>query len=976
MNKILTRRQYLDTLRNNRYEKFTNINEAFSNDVNWGDSWVGRMINSIIRKAKISVNLRRISSLSKMLESRFEELYETGKIKTGEFDRKFLESKYLLDRLEEMVASESDIEDIIGHIDIIITQVSSYNLKDKDLLIKKLKEYQDYLRGLLKGKSGDSDESGDSESSDSKSSDSNLDNLEGGENPTKIFYMECRNLLQSVVDLNRIIKNNVIRFKEEEYGKKINVGVHFDISKFNDLKARFDKAQKKDKLPILRQLVQMCELGLDSYKVKKDKANINLFNSYFKKYAGLLSGMEREARSSTNKSEKPSTNTQTAGVGKSEVTQTSGVSGNQRVAKESYIFEEVDANVEKNEVHARNAWKKIIKAYEKSGIEKYISEIESMLSISSKDGKDKYKEAMGKIITIGKQVILNKKTVGNPISFDELISESAITNDIPKSISLFGRAILGFVDDEGLIGAFSSAIKPLKTFISAFSKMESNLSKIDTDSLEKEEKSDKELYKVGDVVKYKYNDGKDIGEEEITKIEGDNFFFIGKDGGELSSKISNIVSKVETKNETILRYSGFLITEATSGVNYGEVNHKFDEIFTEDIKDMFEITTEQVEKIKTAGEEGDKYIITNADPIMEIVRIFNRAWRIHTPGRIPSGRTDGKVSMSVFQEYESLGQDGSPDSPGPGPYRNIELYEKWQEAVLSILGNTKYRTTIFSDDALFVFDYAGKQKKAVMSKDDLGDSGIPEGKSKPLGKVLLRFINSLLMDSQMYKDKGAMGRFMIEYFGLGEDQVKGLGGFTYGGVYVSDTKDNQESMSTSKPQNRVKLVKLQSVLSQFDDKSDLMRYMKVKSSIDSKDLKNLVFRVKTSEGNFRYLYFIEEIRNKVYFYLVDRYCFDTKFTYMTTSVNWTDSPGFIYLVEADFNDTKLSVGAKFEFKKSEDLRKKDAGRVMEDDKMDISGIDVVVTDKESTIYLDNSLSMMNRKFEINKKSKKINNKLY
>lgn len=969
MNKILTRRQYLDTLRNNRYEKFTNVSEAFSNDVNWGDSWVGRMINSIVRKAKISVNLRRISSLSKMLEARFEELYETGKIKAGDFDRKFIESKYLLDRLEEMITSETDIEDIIGHIDILITQVSSYNLKDKDILIKKLKEYQDYLRGLLKSKSVDSDESDSDESVDSDS-----DDIESGENPTKIFYTESRNLLQSLVDINIIIKNNAVRFKEDEYGRKINVGVHFDISKFNVLKDRFDKAQKKDKLPILRQLVQMCELGLDSYKVKKDKANINLFNSYFKKYAGLLSGMEREARSSTNKSEKPSTNTQTDGVGKSEVTQNSGVSGNQRVAKESYIFEEVDANVEKNEIHARNAWKKIIKAYEISGIEKYISEIESILSISSKDGKDKYKEAMSKIIAIGRQVILNKKTTGKPISFDELIRESAIVNDIPKSISLFARVVLGLVGDEGLIGSFGSAIKPLKLFMSAFSKMESNLSKIDTNSLDKEEKSDSG-YKVGDVVKYKYNDGNNIGEKEITKIEGDKFFFIGKDGKELSSKMSNIVSKVEVKNEKILRYSGFLITEATSGVNYGEVNHKFDEIFTEDIKDMFEITTEQVEKIKTAGEEGDKYIISNADPIMEIVRIFNRAWRIHTPGRIPSGRTDGKVSMSVFQEYESLGQEGSPDNPGAGPYRNIELYEKWQEAVLSILGNTKYRTTIFSDDALFVFDYVGKQKKAVMSKDDLGDSGIPEGKSKPLGKVLLRFINSLLMDSQMYKDKGAMGRFMIEYFGLGEDQVKGLGGFTYGGVYVSDTKDNQESMSTSKPQNRVKLVKLQSVLSQFDDKSDLMRYFKIKSSTDSKDLKNLVFRVKTSDGNFRYLYFIEEIRNKVYFYLVDRYCFDTKFTYMITSVNWTDSPGFIYLVEADIND-KLSTGIKFEFKKSEDLRKKDAGRVMEDDRMDISGIDVIVTDKDNTVYLDNSLSMMNRKFEINKKSKKINNKLY
>jgi len=29
-----------------------------------------------------------------------------------------------------------------------------------------------------------------------------------------------------------------------------------------------------------------------------------------------------------------------------------------------------------------------------------------------------------------------------------------------------------------------------------------------------------------------------------------------------------------------------------------------------------------------------------------------RAWRIHTPGRIPSGRTDGRVAGRVFDQYE------------------------------------------------------------------------------------------------------------------------------------------------------------------------------------------------------------------------------------------------------------------------------------------------------------------------------------
>ena len=48
MNKILTREQYLDTLRTQRYSKYTGVpkyNEAFANDVNWGayrdwETWI------------------------------------------------------------------------------------------------------------------------------------------------------------------------------------------------------------------------------------------------------------------------------------------------------------------------------------------------------------------------------------------------------------------------------------------------------------------------------------------------------------------------------------------------------------------------------------------------------------------------------------------------------------------------------------------------------------------------------------------------------------------------------------------------------------------------------------------------------------------------------------------------------------------------------------------------------------------------
>ncbi len=46
----------------------------FANDIPWGDSLLGRLINSTIRKAKIGMNLGRIKLVAKRLEYAFEDL--------------------------------------------------------------------------------------------------------------------------------------------------------------------------------------------------------------------------------------------------------------------------------------------------------------------------------------------------------------------------------------------------------------------------------------------------------------------------------------------------------------------------------------------------------------------------------------------------------------------------------------------------------------------------------------------------------------------------------------------------------------------------------------------------------------------------------------------------------------------------------------------------------------------------------------
>ena len=968
MSRILTRSQYLDTLRNQAYTKYTGIetNEAFSNDVNWGDSWVGRMINSIIRKGKIAVNLRRVDSLGKRLESLFDELVESGKIVADNSTKSFITTSCLLGQLEDMVkgkkgeeGTEEDIPNIISHITFLIGQVQSYNLRDKDELIGVLEEFMKYLQELLKkqGKSEDDETGDEGEVGDKESKESG--------DPNQIFFQESKKFLQSVVDLHNMIKSNVVRFSEEEYGKKVNVGVQFDLAKFNTLKTTYEKAKPENKLAILRQLVPMIEAGLDSYKVKKDKANITLFDSYFKKYAGILSGMERDALDKNKKKETPLDTLKN--LPKGEKTPSPTQMKSKKMSNESILFEEVEQNLEKGENHARNAWKKVVDAYNKSGVAKYIPQIEELLSTGIKDGKEKAIQAKKNIILVCKQVLTNKSTVGKPISFDDLIKEGLYDNDMPKAISLLGKTLLSFNEDLGLSGAYGSrgrdpktgqalGTNPIKVFVDSFNTLEKTLPKIGSVKTE---------YKVGDTVKYKLSKGGE-GEKEITKIEGDRFFFKSKNGGELSSPLKSITGKVEKKQESVLtKYDNFRkIFEKTDGVDYDEVSNKFDELFTDEIIDKFQIEESTIEEIKKSGKEGDTIVITGADPIMEIVRLFQRAWRMHTPGIIPSGRTNGKVSTSVFMEYEYMGKGspGTPDSPGSGPYRNIELYEKWNEAVTNILSNTKYRTTIFSDNAKFSWNYEDKTEEAVDKTNFTKRSGedATATKAKPLGKILLRFINRLLTDSEMYTAGGALPKFLEEYFGLSDEDLKKFGGINFGGAFKNDGKKNNETSKGMPTQTVCKFVDREKI-KDFITNPDVFKFISDKVRNNGvNDIKNMLIKVTTDDKPV-YLLFLGisgTDKTKLYFLMLDSMYFDlTNFRMGTT--DRTTLPKKVDLIEIETSE-KLIAATEFKFTKWSLLSQTSTP---EDSKIKPKKITILV-DKNDDVFLDLKMERLKREFKI------------
>ena len=913
MRKILTRKEYISGLNEKHYTKYTLINEVFANDLPWGDTHIGRMINSFARKAKISFNKRRISGLTNRLKSIFDEMLEVGSVEIADSSVSilFLQISSILGILISQVNDDADVKDLIRTTEDLLDHVNRYEYDKKEEMVKVLKEFLEYLKSL--------------KSDDLTTSDDDKEETEETGDPNKIFYQNSRSLLQSVVDLHMMIEENVVRIGggQESYDNKLavaksklkvgneynylnskgvtircmllsltnqiqravdkkwlteddavgsklepdqacvvykkdkdgndvqeynkvfnsqviellklypiggkmpgkiekpgeNLSTNFNKDKYSELEKKYLSSKKYE---IIKNLIKMGEQAIKIYTAKKDNQNSKFYTDKTNSYLSSLVKMQAKSygisTEETKDFKQPDGTIKKKPTGKHKDIKTlkdeiksvskeiwsvdlplgkssgkvsqppTGVAANMQKASYNIetdfdsILEEVEANLQNEESQAKNVWKKIVNSYNQSGVSKFIPEIEKLLK-DSKDVrvKDEYKKAKSLITTICKQIVNNKSTVGKPISFEDLVKEDLSVNDTSKSISLMARVILSLKEDMGLIGSFGSAISPLKSFITSFSELEKNISKISTD-----------------------------------------------------------------KKESLYRYTNF--SKIFEKNQYSEqIKEKFNEMFTEEVKSHFEISESRKVEIEKSIKERPQgeLVFTDADPIIEIVRLFNRAWRIHTPGVIPSGRTGGRVSNSVFREYEDLGSgNGTPDSPGSGPYRNIELFDQWNEVVQDVLSDTKYRP-IFNETTVFRF-----------VNEETGQEGDPIERG---GKTLLKFINELLSESKMYK-KGAMNNFIEEYFKLSDKQVEKLGGQSFD---PSDLTKNSEVVDSIKD-TEVIYKKLDSVASLGNDlhkiftggkKSEFEGLsFKVKLKVDDKS-DTYYFKYISTENNYPILVF-------------------------------------------------------------------------------------------------------------------------
>ena len=147
----------------------------------------------------------------------------------------------------------------------------------------------------------------------------------------------------------------------------------------------------------------------------------------------------------------------------------------------------------------------------------------------------------------------------------------------------------------------------------------------------------------------------------------------------------------------------------------------------------------------------DSIVIDGMGPILEVVKVFNRAYKLHTTKVIPTDRSGGEVSNKTFMEYTSFG-GGSPGSAGSsgGPYRNNAVFNQWEDAVLNVLKDKKYEG---------IFNTSTKIKSGSEYIDKAGLN-------------LKKFMNDLLDGDELYKGssssgggQGAQAKLLDKYFG-------------------------------------------------------------------------------------------------------------------------------------------------------------------------------------------------------------------
>jgi len=743
MKYLKKRDDYLQNLHERRqfesYKKTQHLNEAFKNEITWGDSLLGKLVNWVVRKIGIGAKMTKMTFVINSLKEQFDNLIGEGSY----YDLPEKQKTQISDiQISEVLKSLANAVEDGEKVDVLkqmtadtTSQIESLSVEKeseekKKEIIEKLKKFLEFLNQFK-----DSDgEKGDSKEGDSEKSLSSY-------YPLMIKNLSSLSLV--LLNYKKVKISNVPSqlSSQQAIAHELKGGETIE-------KLQLDKQVNKFGLT-LDEIIKSNQQALQPFITKAAQTKIPISKMTLPKGLKLNFGKPK---------------------------------------KESFIFESERNQTSSGESHANQAFAKlrtsiqILENPKEKGIAVTNTFLNEILSKKNDDESKKvikslYKEILRYLVG-DKKATLNAPT--DPLYKEsiEIISDKNKKIVVAEKIARFCRRALQF-DGKGLYGSYGDLSTPLKDFVESL-KM---LMKVEPSQLNPEKKQESILFKYDRFVKL------------IKEADGN------EEGGE------SVSEKIKTYFKENLEIDDYLVAE------------------------------EEAKKIETQVQENVKdpkfLVIRGMNPIIEIVRIFNRAYKLHTTSIIPVGTTKGEVKASTWSEYTAFGySSGEPSATEDGPYRHNKTFNMWEDAVMDVLSNTKY-APIF----------------AAKTKIEDGSGNIKEGAGVALRQMMLDFLDG----DELYKSGGSMRgeeggvqkRTLNKYFGVVAE------------AFFSGNQDDTP-LSYTGADGKTDLEEIGPVADKIE--TSKLKFQSAKNLADSfkeKKFRGTIFAVtgKNNEGRIEILYF-------------------------------------------------------------------------------------------------------------------------
>jgi hypothetical protein len=676
---------------------------ALGNEIKWGDSLVGRLINWAIRKTGIQVAATRMDKLVPQLQKEFQNILDANSIEKLDDNEKLkifkTQISALLGALKEVVYKREKVKIIKSVTDNTISEIESLVVDEeseesKNEILQKLKDFRKFLDQF-----GDDEGDGSSEGEGGEESEGEGSTGSNSFESTETYFKMVENLKA----LSLVIK----------YYTKVKVET-----------SGVGQSSKDSYVYITK--------GGETIEGIQKSADINKFKLDLEKIWSLnQKALDKYIQDAAKKK-----------VDKNKLQLSNGIKINLSKVNESYIFEAnfgvgaapERANVKGGESHLTQAFGKI-----KKDIEVLISQKEKGLGITAQfideivaNSKDKanreiirglYKEIRRYLVGDKKATIQDKDALYKE-SIEVLKDKNKLVIVAEKIARLSKRAIQ--FDKQGLYGGLGEFGQALQKYVETLKPILSASTETKNEFLINSYRNFISLIKEAE------GDDESSGDESKPK----------------DLKTQNVSDKI---------------------IDYFKKEFNFDAWVVN--KTEIEKISKNAEKISEENKEG--VIIDGIDPIINIIKLFNRAYKLHTTNTIPGGRSDGAVSRKVYDEYDAFGgseYSSEPNAVKNGPYRNRKIFNIWEDAVLGIMSERKFQP-IFSKD----------------TKIRVGDKMYP-GK----GVNLRQFMTDMLDGEKLYK-RGAQKQFLDKYFG----DVEGVKELGEGDTSYKDKKGKLDSETNS-----------------------------------------------------------------------------------------------------------------------------------------------------------------------------------